>query len=125
MPILKKKIRLLPIDETESEDNNDIEISDDIELKENNVITGAVKVNIGSKFKSKRKYEDELLDVKTESEPLSSSQATKIVRNYAKALCSFAYSELSSSFLKDIIEKKYKDSIELGAFQNLIRERKG
>jgi len=60
-------------------------------------------------------------------EPLGANaiRGTKIVRNYAKALCSFAYSEMALTYLKDIIAKNYNDCLEIESFQKFIREKKG
>jgi len=62
---------------------------------------------------------------KQESIGANAIRGTKIVRNYAKALCSFAYSDMALTYLKDIISKKYNDSLEVESFRKYIREKKG
>ena len=124
MSILKRKVRLFPLDETYDKTFNvKIEDSTTAQEEEKTFVTRPVKVNIGSKPSPKHTNEDALSDTKTESGS-SCSQGTKIVRNYGKALCSFAFSEEGAPFLKDIIEKRFHNDVDMKAFQDFIRGRK-
>ena len=88
-------------------------------------ICQAVKVNIGSKsFKKISSGKDDTFNSKTQQNYPSATQPTKIVRNYAKVLCTFACSGMSLPYLKKIVDNNYKNTVEIEDFQDYIRNKK-
>ena len=61
----------------------------------------------------------------SETNGLNPVRGTKIVRNYAKALCTFAYSDMAAVYLKEIIHDRYQGEAELTSFQKYIKDKKG
>lgn len=70
-----------------------------------------------------RRGSDESRSADTDSS--NAVKGTKIVRNYAKALCSFAYSEMAVPYLLIIIKENFPGQVELDEFQKCIKDKKG
>ena len=85
------------------------------------------KIKVKLEYSPSSKKGSEVTKSKANKDTVSANGAagTKIVRNYAKALCSFASSDIALPYLKNTINSKYQGSIDIGNFQKYMKEKKG
>jgi len=126
MSILKKKIKIRALEEIDYDDKLQVKTEDSSTQKLSKffkliqLINSLVKeTHIKSGFgKKKAESKGEFLNS-------NSVRGTKIVRNYAKALCSFAYSDMALGYLQTIILKQYDNKVDTDGFRKYIKEKKG
>jgi len=109
MSILKKKIKIKALEDIDRDEKLQVKIEDSTVQKQIH------------KAKPKLANTQKNQDAKG---GFNSVRGTKIVRNYAKALCSFAYSDLALSYLQEIMKEQYNDTVEAEGFRRYIKEKK-
>ena len=127
MSILKRKIRLVPtIEELDNDDKN--------RCKEGGVLrrwTGLQNLlfvpprkvqNLNHLHQNQRRQAMSRPDFKRNRVNLI--PGTKIIRNYAKALCAFAHSNMATPYLKGIMERSFEGKDEIKSFQKHIKVKK-
>lgn len=127
--ILKRRVRLVADnnDDLKDDDNNniDVKLENTIQLnfgiKEENIKLEASYFSSDSRPISNKAKS---LNFKPESSVSLSAKGTKLVRNYAKALCSFAISPLAVPYLSILIEENFPGKVETHQFQRHIKTKK-
>src|SRR5690349_8931152 len=132
MSILKRKLRIRPVPDHEPEDRfsvktEDISVQTQVKLQSyprpiQNTTNLTIKKEASEEVKAKIEH---VPKKEPKSSTSNSMKGTKIVRNYAKALCSFAYSDMAVPYLKEIIKRDFEGTIELEGFRKYIRDKKG
>ena len=127
MSILKRKIRLVPaIDELENDDDK-IAVKKEEYLSDVPTFKPAIcSIQISTQSKPPASKPKKASNVASRLQEKSSNliPGTKIIRNYAKALCAFAHSDMATPYLKGIMEKNFPEKDELRSFQKHIKLKK-
>ena len=119
MSILRRKVRLLP---DEFDCDLQIKIEDTSSSHPENSQanpTSGLETSSSLGHSSSENYFKRVEPPKTKV-----SQGARIVRNYAQAICTFAYSALATPYLQRIIEKEYKGKVQAHYFQRSIKSQK-
>ena len=129
MSILKRKIRIVPTyygeDQFEFEVKaEDCSSSDQTTSDQTASPISSKTININRRSLRQRPNAQNNSNAKREAESLQTIKGTKVVRNYAKALCTFACSEMAVSYVERIISQGFEGRVNIQDFQNFISQKK-
>jgi len=120
MPYLKNKIRLLPSPYDDYDDQSDLEV--DSEPKPTALPSPSVD---STSTVSSQIQEYPIATRKRRQKPTNPDGHSKnIVKNYGKALCSFASSAIALPYLELIIKREAYDFVIITSFMDYIKERR-
>ena len=127
MSILKRKIRLIPSPSDIESDDEYFQVKPEYihVQKPFDTLDFSAMTPTSTRAGSKQLSEEAKSETRIEPGNLSAAKGTKIVRNYAKALCSFAASDMAIPYLKDMISKDFQGKADIAGFQKHMKDQKG
>ena len=122
MSILKRKIRIVPT--YHDEDYFEIKLEEPSNFRQETLYDCSKKATIDIKSSRKRQPPKIVSPTKKDAKPSKVIPGTKVVRNYAKALCSFASSAIAIPYIQKLLEQDIEAKTIIEDFQNYIAQKK-